>query len=67
MIKEKLELTKNTILNFDYNTFFKVKFKCNNELKIGFYFLINHFLYIQMILSIILKMLKLKKYTINLN
>lgn len=26
-----------------------------------FYFLINHFLYIQMILSIILKMLKLKK------
>ena len=38
MIKEKLELTKNTILNFDYNTFFKVKFKFNNELKIGILF-----------------------------
>ena len=38
MIKEKLELTKNTILNFDYNTFFKVKFKCNNELKTGVLF-----------------------------
>lgn len=38
MIKEKLKLTKNTILNFDYNTFFKVKFKFNNELKTGVLF-----------------------------